>query len=75
MEKDIKVMDTLREMKENEAYLLGTYYMNPVLFFAEAVAMTRQQNGVSIEDIAKCFLKQFDEAELSALRIALAATK
>ncbi len=60
-------MDTLREMKENEAYLLGTYYMNPLLFFAEAVALTRQEPGVSIADIAKCFKKQFDDAEIATL--------
>ena len=39
----------------------------PVGFFAEAVAYTRKEPGVSIEDIGKCFRAQFDEAELLAL--------
>jgi hypothetical protein len=46
-------------------------YLNKNLnlpFFAEAVGMTRKEaTGVSIEDIGKCFRKQFDEVELSQL--------
>lgn len=41
---------------------------HPLAFFAEVVAMTRQERtAVSIEDIAKCFRYQFDEAELDTL--------
>ena len=54
-------------MEKTEAYLLGTYYEHPILFFAEAVALTRQEPGVSIARIAQCFKKQFDEAEMEAL--------
>ena len=72
---DIKVIDSLREKDEMEAYLINSYNHSPLLFFAEAVAVTRKEPGVSIEDIARCFYHQFDDAELSALRIALAATK
>jgi hypothetical protein len=72
METDIKVMDSLRERDETEAYLINSYNHSPLLFFAEAVARTRKEPGVSIEDIAKCFNHQFDDTELSALRIALA---
>ena len=65
---DKKVIASLKEMETQENYLLGTYYEHPVLFFAEAVHRTRQQDGgVSIREIAKCFKGQFDEAELEAL--------
>ncbi len=60
---DIKVIDTLKEMDYIEKARLNF----PVGFFAEAVAYTRKEPGVSIEDIGKCFRAQFDEAELSAL--------
>ena len=61
--KDIKVKDTLEEMN----YLNFAREKFPVGFFAEAVAYTRKEKGVSIKDIARCFKAQFDEAELSAL--------
>lgn len=64
---DIKVMDTLREMEESERYIMNTYYHSPLMFFAEAVALSRKEPGVSIKDIAKCFKKQFDTAELESL--------
>ena len=65
---DKKVIATLKEMEVQEGYLLGTYYEHPKLFFAEAVARTRLEgSGVAIADIAKCFKKQFDEAELESL--------
>ena len=35
--------------------------------FAEIVALSRQEPGGAIEDIAKCFRYQFDEAELASL--------
>ena len=64
---DIKVLDSLREMmRDNE--MNAALPFHALAFFAEAVAMTRQEEtAVSIEDVAKCFLHQFDEAELSAL--------
>lgn len=65
--KDIKVLDSLKELASNEAYVIAAYYSNPLLFLAEAVSLTRKEPGVSIEDIGKCFRMQFDEAELSAL--------
>ena len=40
---------------------------HPLAFFAEAVALTRVEPGVSIRNIANCFKKQFDEAELESL--------
>lgn len=61
--KDIKVRDTLEEL----AYIDHAREKFPVGFFAEAVAYTRKEPGVSIKDIGKCFRAQFDEAELSAL--------
>lgn len=63
MSKDIKVRDTLEEL----SYLEHAREKFPVGFFAEAVAYTRKEPGVSIEDIGRCFRAQFDEAELSAL--------
>lgn len=66
--KDIKVIDTLREMAEADEYVVNAHRHSPLLFFAEAVALTRGEPGVSIEDIAKCFQKQFDEAELATLK-------
>ena len=60
---DIKVMDTLEELN----YLDFARQKFPVGFFAEAVAYTRKEPGVSIEDIGKCFRHQFDKAELESL--------
>jgi len=60
---DIKVKDTLEQMD----YLEWAREKYPLGFFVEAVAFTRQEGGVSIEDIAKVFKAQFDEAELEAL--------
>lgn len=60
---DIKVGDTIEEMK----YLEHAREKFPLGFFAEAVAYTRKEPGVSIEDIAKCFKFQFDKAELESL--------
>ena len=63
--KDIKVIDTIREMQEEEMFYRTA---TPVMLFAEAVADTRmEKGGVSIRDIAKCFKAQFDEAELKSL--------
>ena len=59
---DIKVWDTIKDL-EDEAQALST----PLGFFAEAVAISRREPGVSIENIGKCFRFQFDEAELTAL--------
>jgi len=61
--KDIKVKDTLEKMN----YLDWAREKYPLGFFVEAVVFTRQEKGVSIEDIAKVFKAQFDEAELEAL--------
>ena len=67
MEKDIKVMDTIKKMEEEQG-IFNARYVNPLAFFAECVGMTRQEStGVSIEDIAKCFKAQFDEVELKSL--------
>lgn len=60
---DIKVMDTLKELDYRE----WAREKFPVGFFAEAVAYTRKEPGVSIEDIAKCFKVQFDKTELESL--------
>lgn len=65
--KDIKVMDTLREMRKDVDYIMNSYYYSPILFFAEAVSLTRKEPGLSIQDIAMCFKKQFDTAELKSL--------
>ena len=63
---DIKVIDTLKEIEASEKWWNEAH--SPVEFFAEAVAITRNEiGGVSITDIAKCFKAQFDEAELQAL--------
>lgn len=66
MGKDIKVRDTLREL-EADTQIFEARYVQPVGFFAEAVAFTRKEPGVSVQDIAKCFKYQFDEAELGSL--------
>jgi len=59
---DIKVADTFNKIEEL------TDFRNPLDHFANAVDMTKRQDlGVSIEDIGKCFRHQFDEAELEAL--------
>lgn len=63
---DIKVMDTLKEM-EKDLFTFDARYKYPLGFFAEAVDFTRKEPGVSIQDIAKCFKHQFDEAELKSL--------
>lgn len=60
---DIKVIDTLREMQREESQKDPVYHA--LAFFAESIAIAR--NDVPIEDIAKCFKAQFDEAELKAL--------
>lgn len=68
--KDIKVIDTLREIEAEEARIqqIATLPFHPLTFFAEVVGMTRlEETAVSIEDIAKCFRHQFDRDELSAL--------
>jgi len=65
---DIKVIDTLKEIQEDQAWWAGKH--SPIEFFAEAVARTRQENqemGVSIKDIARCFKAQFSEEEVVAL--------
>ena len=60
--KDIKVIDTLKEIETLQNF------RNPIEYFANAVEMTRRQDlGISIEDISKCFRYQFDEAELASL--------
>ncbi len=64
---DIKVIDTLREMD----YIEKARVSFPVGFFAEAVAYTRKEPGVSIKDIARCFKAQFDESELESLIVEL----
>lgn len=63
---DVKVMDTLNQIEEDEKYFKNLHY-TPVLFFAEAVALSRGEPGVSIEEIGKCFRHQFDESELECL--------
>lgn len=66
MEKDTKVMDTLKAIQEDNEWWAGKH--SPIGFFAEAVARTRMETGgVSIEDIAKCFKAQFDSEELKVL--------
>lgn len=65
--KDIKVIESLRKMEDQDTYVLATYHTNPLLFFAEAVALSRTEPGVSIEQIGLCFRHQFSEEELSAL--------
>ncbi len=65
MDKDIKVIDTLREIEQSEKN--ASLPFHPLAFFAEAVAMTRREKtGLPIVEIAKCFKMQFDEAELKA---------
>ena len=66
MEKDIKVIDTIREMEE-DSQIFDARYLHPLGFFAEAVAFTRKEPGVSIKDIAKCFKFQFEKEELERL--------
>jgi len=66
MEKDNKVIDTLKEIQEDQDWWNGKH--NPIEFFAEAVARTRIEGvSVSIEDIAKCFKAQFSREELQSL--------
>jgi hypothetical protein len=66
-DRDIKVIDTLRQLQAELAHGTPKYEYNPLAMFAEAVALTRMENGVPIQDIAKCFRYQFDAAELDAL--------
>jgi len=66
--KDIKVLETFKEIMDDQEWWAGKHH--PIEFFAEAVARTRQEDiskSVSIENIAKCFKAQFDEAEIIAL--------
>jgi hypothetical protein len=42
-----------------------------ILLFADYLDHVRQEHGLPIEDIAKCFRYQFDEAELSSLIVEL----
>lgn len=64
--KDIKVIDTLREMEEDSKWWREPHH--PIEFFAEAVARTRMEiSGISIEDIAKCFKAQFTSEEIESL--------
>jgi len=66
---DIKVIDTLKEMEKEEARRERNDGLpfNPLALFAEAVAMTRNEPGLSIEAISLCFRHQFDQAELDLL--------
>ena len=64
---DKKVIESVREMEREDEYIQMAYHHSPLLFFAEAVAMSRREPGVSIEEIGKCFRHQFDASELSAL--------
>ncbi len=60
--KDIKVMDSIYQAMNEYPYISN------VERFAEAVSDTRNETrGVAIEEIAKCFRYQFDEAELESL--------
>ena len=61
-------MDSIKEFVESK---LNEPPYHPLAFFAESVALTRQEPGVSIRDIAKCFKKQFDKEELKSLLIEL----
>ncbi len=64
--KDIKVIDTLKKLQSDEEWWAGRH--SPIEFFAEAVAITREERGgVSIKDIARCFKAQFAEEEMVAL--------
>lgn len=68
--KDIKVIDTLRELAQAE--LNANMPLHPVAFFAECLAVSRrEESGISIEDIAKCFKAQFDGPELKSLIVEL----
>lgn len=62
MEKDIKVLDTIKEIEVLQDF------QNPIEYFANAVEMTRRGDlGVSIEDVGKCFRYQFDTFEIISL--------
>ena len=61
---DIKLIQSIQEFVDSK---LNELPYHPLAFFAESVALTRQEPGVSIEDIAKCFKAQFDESELKLL--------
>ena len=62
---DVKAIDELAKFYV-EAHTEGKPY-HPLAFFAEAVALTRAEPGVSIVDIAKCFKAQFSTEELESL--------
>ncbi len=72
--KDTKVIDTLKGLEE-DTFVFDARFKHPLGFFAEAVAFTRKEPGVSIQDIAKCFKFQFDKAELESLVKELHQTK
>ena len=64
--KDIKVLDTLNKIKEDQDWWSQPH--SNIVFFAEAVALMRmEKTGVSFEDIAKCFKAQFSKEELESL--------
>jgi hypothetical protein len=54
---------------------MGEKPYHPLSFFAESVALTRQEPGVSIEDIAHCFKAQFDFEEVQSLIRELSTVK
>jgi hypothetical protein len=64
---DIKVIETINKWIQEDKNIGFPPIYHPLAFFAEAVALTRQGPGVSIENIAKCFKAQFDDEELKAL--------
>jgi hypothetical protein len=69
---DIKVIDSIRDFVESK---MGEKPYHPLSFFAESVALTRQEPGVSIEDIAHCFKAQFDFEEVQSLIRELSTVK
>jgi len=62
--KDRKVMDDIREFVESK---LNEPPYHPLAFFAESVALTRQEPGLSIHEIGRVFKAQFDKDEIQAL--------
>ena len=66
MIKDIKVVDTLKKLQDDEKWWNEPH--SAIEFFAEAVSLTRdEKTGVSIKDISRCFKAQFDKAEIESL--------
>lgn len=64
--KDIKVIDTLKEIEATKDWYAQKH--SPIEWFAEAVSLTRtEQLGVTLVDIAKVFKKQLEKEELQAL--------